>query len=139
MQLVVHLNDFNSMDVHEVIRLTIETGGGGYLRFAFDPTGAQFGWQEYLVPWDEYVQHRVYQIVHEVPIPKVCPQHAVVDTLCKECDNNGDNEIAVRNAYVSVMAVINTALSECEKTLKMSLDQIRKQTPQLTFYINKSS
>lgn len=39
---------------HKVFRLTLPSG----LRFAFDPTGAQNGWQEHLAPWDTYEKHR---------------------------------------------------------------------------------
>lgn len=44
------------MYFHLVFRLTLPSG----LRFAFDPTGAQNGWQEYLAPWDAYEKHRIH-------------------------------------------------------------------------------
>lgn len=40
---------------HTVCRLTTSSG----LQFAFDPTAAQFGWQEHLAPWDVYEKQRV--------------------------------------------------------------------------------
>ncbi|KAG6367596.1 hypothetical protein INS49_001789 [Diaporthe citri] len=49
---------FPSMCLHSVIRFTLPSG----LKFAFDPTGAQNGWQEHLAPWDEYAKHRVHFI-----------------------------------------------------------------------------
>lgn len=41
-----------------VARLTLPSGS----QYAFDPTAAQFGWREYLAPWDEYFGRRVHQI-----------------------------------------------------------------------------
>lgn len=51
-------HDFAFMYFHLVLRITLPSG----LRFAFDPTGLQNGWQEYLAPWDEYEQHRIHFI-----------------------------------------------------------------------------
>lgn len=51
-------HDFPFMYFHLVFRLTLPSG----LRFAFDPTGAQNGWKEYLAPWDSYEQHRIHFI-----------------------------------------------------------------------------
>lgn len=46
------------MYFHSVFRLSLPSG----LTFAFDPTGAQNGWQENLAPWDAYEQHRIHFI-----------------------------------------------------------------------------
>lgn len=46
------------MYFHLVFRLSLPSG----LTFAFDPTGAQNGWQENLAPWDAYEQHRIHFI-----------------------------------------------------------------------------
>lgn len=51
-------HDFLFLAFHVVLRITLPSG----LRFAFDPSGAQNGWQEYLAPWDAYEQHRVHFI-----------------------------------------------------------------------------
>lgn len=40
---------------HTVSQLTTASG----LKFAFDPTAAQFGWKENLAPWDTYEQRRI--------------------------------------------------------------------------------
>lgn len=32
------------------------------LQYVFDPSAAQFGWKEYLAPWDEYARRRVHLI-----------------------------------------------------------------------------
>lgn len=40
---------------HTVSQLTTASG----LKFAFDPTAAQFGWKENLAPWDIYEQRRI--------------------------------------------------------------------------------
>lgn len=49
---------FPSTSLHLVFRIALPSG----LKFAFDPTGAQNGWQEHLAPWDEYEKHRVHFI-----------------------------------------------------------------------------
>lgn len=51
-------HEFPFMYFHLVFRLTLPSG----LSFAFDPTGAQNGWQEYLAPWDAYARHRIHFI-----------------------------------------------------------------------------
>lgn len=48
-------HDFKFLYSHLVFRLTLTSG----LKFAFDPTGAQNGWQETLAPWAEYERDRV--------------------------------------------------------------------------------
>lgn len=81
-------HEFLFMCIYVVLRITLPSG----LRFAFDPTGAQNGWQEYLAPWDAYEQHRIHFIKdirnvrawglkeakeemkrHEAPIPALMP------------------------------------------------------------------
>lgn len=52
-------HDFKFMYFHLVFRLTLPSG----LKFAFDPTGAQNGWQEALAPWDAYEENRVHFIM----------------------------------------------------------------------------
>ncbi|KAK7708944.1 hypothetical protein SLS64_006424 [Diaporthe eres] len=51
-------HEFLFIYFHVVFRITLPSG----MRFAFDPTGAQNGWQEYLAPWDAYEQHRIHFI-----------------------------------------------------------------------------
>lgn len=51
-------HEFTFIYLHRVFRITLSSG----LRFAFDPAGAQNGWQEYLTPWDAYEQHRIHFI-----------------------------------------------------------------------------
>ncbi|TPX14432.1 uncharacterized protein E0L32_005396 [Thyridium curvatum] len=53
------LKHFISMESHDLIRLTTESG----IELAFDPTGAQFGWSEVITPWEAYESHRVQQII----------------------------------------------------------------------------
>ncbi|KAI3399141.1 hypothetical protein diail_7720 [Diaporthe ilicicola] len=52
--------DFNSSPLHTVSLLTTRSG----LEFAFDPTAAQFGWQENLAPWWLYRRRRVDLLVN---------------------------------------------------------------------------
>lgn len=52
---------FAGLAAHHVLRLTLPCGLG----FAFDPTGAQYGWSEILSPWTPYKRHRVRLIISE--------------------------------------------------------------------------
>lgn len=53
------------MSTHELVRITLGCG----LQFAFDPTGAQYGWRETLSPWPVFQSHRVLMIRDEKPLP----------------------------------------------------------------------
>lgn len=53
-----HRLRYNTLGPHVIVRLTLPSG----LQYAFDPTAAQFGWKEYLAPWDEYARRRIHLI-----------------------------------------------------------------------------
>ncbi|KAI0131831.1 hypothetical protein BJ170DRAFT_611494 [Xylariales sp. AK1849] len=46
------VEDFNTQRRHIVVRGTLASGR----LVAFDPTGAQFGWDEIIMPWERYAQ-----------------------------------------------------------------------------------
>lgn len=86
-------HDFKFMYFHLVFRLTLPSG----LKFAFDPTCAQNGWQEALAPWDAYEEHRVQFIMD---VRKI---------------NAGDLKMNVDNAPLVTLATIAllTSVESC--------------------------
>ncbi|CAJ2503419.1 Uu.00g108130.m01.CDS01 [Anthostomella pinea] len=54
---------FNTFMQHNLVRITLESG----LQFALYFSCAQFGWHEYLSPWDEYERHRIHHIAYVSP------------------------------------------------------------------------
>lgn len=53
-----HRFRYNTLGPHVIVRLTLPSG----LQYSFDPSAAQFGWKEYLAPWDEYARRRIHHI-----------------------------------------------------------------------------
>lgn len=72
----VALDDFryNTLGPHGVLRLTLPLG----VQYVFDPSAAQFGWKEYLAPWDEYARRRIHLIEQAAML------ETLVDTLVRE-------------------------------------------------------
>ncbi|KAL7625640.1 hypothetical protein AAE478_004860 [Parahypoxylon ruwenzoriense] len=58
------VHQYNTVGIHVVILLILKKTGE---RFAFDPTGVQFGWGDLVAPWTIYSEHRISQIVNELP------------------------------------------------------------------------
>ncbi|KAK4211908.1 hypothetical protein QBC37DRAFT_375564 [Rhypophila decipiens] len=57
----IQIMDFNSTLAHEALRVTLVDG----TKLVIDPTGRQFGWKEFLAPWDTYLPERVHNLVSE--------------------------------------------------------------------------
>ncbi|KAL1954223.1 hypothetical protein VTO42DRAFT_1503 [Malbranchea cinnamomea] len=55
-----------TIETHYIFKVTLTSGES----WALDPTGAQFGFREPLLPWDEYVTARVSEIVYERALVK---------------------------------------------------------------------
>lgn len=55
----VELLNISSLRAHELFRVTLPGGR----QVAVDITRQQFGWKEFVSPWEEYMKHRVLRIV----------------------------------------------------------------------------
>ncbi|KAK3384023.1 hypothetical protein B0T24DRAFT_567122 [Lasiosphaeria ovina] len=56
-------SSFSTFPAHQVLRVTLASGR----KVVLDPSGAQFGWREFMTPWETYNQHRVHAILIESP------------------------------------------------------------------------
>lgn len=100
------------MYFHSVFRLTLPSG----LKFAFDPTGAQNGWEENLAPWDAYEQHRVHFIKHIRTLDAWGPERCKSE-LDRESLSNGELEVDMKisqQARIAFMAVVVDGYLELE-------------------------
>ena len=100
---------FPSMYYHQVFRLTLPAG----LRFAFDPTGAQSGWQEYLAPWDEYEKHRVHCIVEISRIDAWSTKRLMEEfdeAILSAVDTQGARELDIQIIFNLVACIVDTTL-----------------------------
>ena len=46
-------------DSHSILKVTVQNGE----QYALDMTGAQFGWQEAVIPWNIYAHFRIQHII----------------------------------------------------------------------------
>lgn len=95
------------MYFHSVFRLTLPSG----LRFAFDPTGTQNGWQENLAPWDAYEQHRIHFIKNIRTLDAWGPERCKSE-LERESLSNGELEVDMKICQQSRLAFMAVIVDE---------------------------
>lgn len=126
--------DNSTMMGHEVLRLSRKKGPA----YVLDISGAQFGYHETIMPWEQYQKERVVKIVkvcrfgHNHDLPK--------DNLKKYFRPNmaytEANMHLVKQFYLSLRAnVLDAAITAWQKTEKLPITQLLKE-PKHDFYIH---
>lgn len=105
--------EFPAMYFHLVFRLTLPSG----LTFAFDPTGAQNGWQEYLAPWDAYEEHRIHFIKNIRTLDAWGPKQRMSE-LNRESLSNGEYLVEMKESQRCRLAFMTVTV---EGYLKLEL------------------
>lgn len=112
---------------HTVTRLNLSSG----TRYAFDPTTAQFGWKEYLAPWDEYACRRTHRIDEIVPLEKV--NDTQVPVLESELRSGTDPEVdrAKDVAAAELVKVLRARKGGLQAVVKLSggrFEEVKKDS-----------
>jgi len=113
-------------EIHEILRVTLLSGE----IFAVDISGAQYGYYDSVIPWAEYEQRRVSQIVHVGPAPE---SHQHIEVNDYSSAKIGSVLLKLhqpkekgRGTYKDHMEVINLKILEWQSGEKLSLQALWK-------------
>lgn len=120
---------------HQLLRVTLSNGE----KYAFDITGAQYGYHESVVPWHQYIDSQVKEIVGTDTFG-MDRTIAVSDELCGEPGYPG----LIMSCNKEFMKVFDSTVRDWQKEnttlsamLKLPEDTFRQRRASLTEYIER--
>lgn len=99
---------FTAMYRHTVVRVTLPSG----MQFALDPTGGQYGWQDFICPWPLYKERRI-QYIHDLQAVEPLDSEARIAEMMKGKKQDGDINHLIQIYRRMMGSAISRAVELC--------------------------